>query len=243
MRTHAIIAFLLLSAASAQAEEIGVTHQLAADAGFTPGIVRAAAGTESAFANAATGWSGAADKVQVDAYGEVRVYGPLRLVVQVADAFGDAAKPGVGAGMQLLREGTHGIDGAAYARYKTEGFSEPEGELELTFAMARHFGAVHGALDLSYGQDPEGNERDAEIATVGQVELSHGLFGGATARYRDALGSTKEAIARDGFGGATGTYAIGPVALTAMAGVAMVQSVGATRKFGPAATLAIGAAF
>ena len=49
MRTSAIIAFLALllgGSASAQAEEIGVTHQLAADAGFTPGIVRAAAGTE-----------------------------------------------------------------------------------------------------------------------------------------------------------------------------------------------------
>jgi len=243
MRTSVLLC-VICAAAPASADVVGIARRLADDQAFTPGMLRANAGNENGFVVAASNWSTAASNdITLDAIGEVRVWGPVRLIASVSNAFGDTAKPGIGAGVQLLREGRHGLDGTAYARFKTEGFTEPEGELEVAFAMARRFGPVHGGLDVTYGQDPEGNERDGELATAAQLELRPGLFAGAAARYRDALGSTKEAIARDGFGGASTTWTLGPVALTGMAGVAMVETIGAPRKFGPAATLAIGAAF
>jgi hypothetical protein len=71
------------------------------------------------------------------------------------------------------------------------------------------------------------------------------VFAGALARYRDALGTTGEALARDAFGGASATLVVDRVAITALAGVSGVERTGTGQHFatGPAATLAIGAAF
>ena len=224
-------------------EELGVAEALARDAAFTPNLLRAHDGTAAGFVVASTAWSGPSDRVQLDALGEVRVYKQLRLIVRVADAFRDTAKPGIGAGYQFLDEARHGVSSTAYLQFKTEGFTEPEGELEAVLAFGRRFGAVRALLDVAYGQDPEGNERDGELALAAQVQARRGLHAGVTGRYRDALGSTKEAIARDAFGGAAATFAAGRFAVTGMLGVAMVQLHDADAEVGAAATLAIGAGF
>ena len=128
--------------------------------------------------------------------------------------------------------------------YKTEGFSEPEGELELMLAFGRRVGPLRALANVAYGQDPEGNERDGELALAVHVEPRRNVFAGVIARYRDALGSRGEAgVLRDGFGGATATLARGPLALTAQAGVGLVGTAMAGTTFGPAATVAIGASF
>ena len=235
----ATVALTLSIATSASAEE---ARELAVDATFTPGVLRANDGG-TAFVIAATEWSGASDRVELAALGEVKVVGPLRVIVKVADAFRDTAKPGIGAGVKWLDEAKHGIASSAYLFYKTEGFTEPEGEIELVLAFGRKLGPIGTSLNLAYGQDPEGRERDGEVALAAQVEPRRGLFVGGTARYRDALGSRKETIIRDGFGGATGTVTFGRFAVTAMAGAAMIETKTAPRELGAAATLAIGAAF
>ncbi len=220
----------------------GDTHALAADAVFTPGLLRARDGG-TGFVVAATEWSGASDRVRLDVAGEARVLGPVRLVVKVADAFRESARPGIGAGVQWLDEAKHGVASSAYLFYKTEGFTEPEGEVELVVAFGRKLGPLHTSLDLAYGQDPEGNERDGELAVAAQLQPRRNLFTGVVGRYRDALGSRKELVIRDGFGGLSSTLVTGRFALTAMAGVAMVETQHAATEVGPAATLAIGAAF
>lgn len=242
MRTSVLVC-VICAAAPASADVVGIARRLADDQAFTPGMLRANAGDENGFVVAATNWSGASDDVTLDAIGEVHVWGPVRLIASVANAFGDIAKPGIGAGVQLLREGRHGLDGTAYARFKTEGFTEPEGEVEAVLALSRHLGAVRASLDVAYGQDFEGTERDAELAAGGQLEVRRGLFAGVTARYRDGLGTTKEPIARDGIGGGTATLAFGRFAVSALAGIAMIETRGMPRQLGPAATLALGTAF
>jgi hypothetical protein len=102
---------------------------------------------------------------------------------------------------------------------------------------------MRASANIAYGQDPEGNERDGEIALVAHVEPRTGLFVGATARYRDSLGSTKEAVIRDGFIGPTSTLALGAFAVSLNAGVAMAQTQMTGRRFGPSTTLSLGAAF
>jgi hypothetical protein len=128
-----------------------------------------------------------------------------------------------------------------YLLYKAEGFSEPEGEIEAALALA------HGPLagSLTFGQDADAKNRDAEAAFAARAQLASNLFAGVLARYRDALGTTGEMLARDGFGGATATLVVDRLAFTAMAGVAGVQKTGTGEPFrtGAAATLAIGAAF
>jgi hypothetical protein len=237
------VAVLLASSATASADDFGVTRKLAEDSAFSPGFLRAHDDGGTAYAIATTTLDGASDRVKLDALGEVRVYGRFRLLVRVQDAFGDVAKPGIGAGVQLLDEARHGVASTAYLQYKTEGFTEPEGELEAVIALSKRLGPVRTSLDVAYGQDLEGNERDAELAIGGQIELRRGLFAGVTGRYRDGLGTTKEPIARDGIGGGTATITFGRFAISALAGVAMVETRGTARQYGPAATLALGTAF
>ena len=145
----------------------------------------------------------------------------------------DGDRPGAGFAYVLAPYAT------AYLLYTAEGFSEPGGEIESAFALA------HGPLvgSLTFGQDADARNRDLEGALAARAEVARGLFTGAMARYRDALGTTGEALARDAFGGVVATIAIDRIAITAMAGAAGVQRTGGRFETGAAATLAIGTAF
>ena len=170
--------------------------------------------------------------VRLGANAEAPLWQHVRAVLRVDD-LGGTARPGAGLAYVLVPSAT------AYLLYKAEGFSEPEGELEAAIAVAR--GPLAGSL--TYGQDVDAKNRDVEAALAARAEVVRGLFAGALARYRDALGTTGEALARDSFAGAVATIAIDRVAITAMAGAAGVQRTGQRFETGAAATLAIGAAF
>ncbi len=217
----------------------GDARELATSATFTPGILRATDAGKG-FATVYSDFDGAADAIRVSARGEVNVYWRIRASVLLLDAFSDKPRPGIGAGLRWLDGDT---TSTAYLFFKTEGFTEPEGELEALLAFEHAFGAVHASANIAYGQDPEGNECDGELALVAHVEPRTGWFVGGTARYRDALGSTKEAVIRDGFAGPTTTLTVGAFALSLNAGIAMAQTRMTARSFGPAGTLSVGAAF
>lgn len=191
------------------------------------------AGDGGGFVLARSDWN-STEGLSLTANAEVPVYQHLRAVLRVED-LGNNGRPGAGLAYVLAPYAT------AYLLYKAEGFSEPEGEIEA--AVALQHGPIAGSM--TYGQDVDAKNRDVEGALAARGELAHNLFAGALARYRDALGTTGEALARDGFGGATATLVVDRLAFTAMAGVAGVQKNGTGEKFetGPAATLAIGAAF
>lgn len=249
MRPLFALAILTVST-PAFADELGVsrsieneTNNLAADSAFTPNLFRAH--------NDATGYAvidttldtRGDTRVQVDARGEVNVYGPFRLLVTVQDVFRDTARPGIGAAVQILEEAKHGVSFSGYLQYKPEGFTEPEGEVEAVLAFGKRFGDLRTTANLAYGQDPEAEERDGEIGLAAQYQLQPNLLAGALVKYRDALGSTKEAIARDLVGGATATFTFNRFAVSALAGVAMVEIRDLARQTGAIGTLAIGAAF
>ena len=218
---------------------------LADDAAFTPGIARAA-GRGRALTVAAMTWNGAADsnKTTLDMTGEVGIYGPFRLVLQVSNVF-DTARPGIGAAVQWLDEGRHGVASSFYLSYKAEGFSEPEGEIEALLSFAKHIGPLHGTLNVAYGQDPEAKERDGEAAAALHVEPIRGLFAGVVGRYRDALGGGGEqGVIRDLLAGASATYTIGKVGVTVTGGIAGVElQTESSMKTGPAGVLSLGAVF
>jgi len=191
------------------------------------------AGDGGGFALARSDWN-STEGLSLGANVEMPVWHGLRAVVRVED-LGNNGRPGGGLAYVLAPYAT------AYVLYKAEGFSEPEGEIEGTMALA------HGPLagSITYGQDIDAQNRDVEGALAARTEVVHNLFAGGLARYRDALGTTGEMLARDGFGGATATLVVDRLAFTAMAGVAGVQKSGTGERFqtGAAATLAIGAAF
>lgn len=214
-------------------------RELAASDAFTPGILRATdAGT--GFLAVSSDFDGARSAVRVSALGEVKVWWRVRAILRVLDVFSDKPRPGVGAGVRWL-DGE--ITSTAYVMFKTEGFTEREGELEALVSFERSFGAVHASANIAYGQDPEGKERDGELALVAHVEPRSGWFVGGTARYRDSLGSTKEAVVRDGFVGPTTTLTLSAFAVSLNAGLAMAETQMTGRAFGPSATLSLGAAF
>ena len=228
-----------------EVEETTAARAPAADHSFTPGLARAAA-QDRGLLTGAVSWSGAADQTTVDFRGEVQVFGPVRLVLRVDNAF-DTARPGIGAAVQWLDERKHGVSSSAYFVYKAEGFTEPEGELEALVAFARQLGPVRGTLNLAYGQDPEGNERDGEVALGLHIEPIHALFAGVIGRYRDALGSNGDkgtGILRDALGGVAATYAIGRFGVTATAGFAGVETtMSGSMQGGAEAAFAVGAVF
>lgn len=222
----------------------GVAHaedarELATTFAFTPGFLRATS-AGNGFVNVSSDFDGSTSSVRVSALGEFNIWWRIRGAVRLLDAFSDKPRPGVGAGIRWL-DGD--ITSTGYVFFKTEGFTEPEGEIEALLSFERAFGAVHASANIAYGQDPEGNERDGELALVAHVEPRTGWFIGGTARYRDALGSTKEAVVRDGFVGPTSTLTLGAFAVSLNAGVAMAETQMMPRKFGPATALSLGAAF
>lgn len=252
-----IVSLLILSSASLAyaesedepAEETVAARAAAADDTFTPGLTRSS-GKGRAIATAVMSFNGAADTTTLDLGGEVQVFGPVRLVLRVdnvlADGSGDA-RPGIGGAVQWLDERKHGVASSAYLLYKAEGFTEAEGELEALVSFGKQLGAVHGTLNLAYGQDPEGNERDGEAALGLHIEPVRGLFTGLVGRYRDALGSNGDkstGILRDALGGASATYAFGKFGVTATAGIAGIETTtSGSFQTGAEAAFSIGAVF
>jgi len=226
-------------------EDSNVARASVNDDAFTPGLTRST-GKGRAIAAGVVDFNGASEKTAVNFGAEVNVYGPFRLVLRVDNVF-DQARPGIGAAVQWLDERKHGVASSAYFQYKAEGFAEPEGELEALVSFGKQLGAVHGTLNLAYGQDPEGNERDGEVAFGLHIEPMPGLFTGVIGRYRDALGSNGDkstGILRDALGGASASYLIGKVAVTATAGIAGVETLtSGSMQTGAAAALAVGTMF
>jgi hypothetical protein len=220
-------------------------HAPANDDAFTPGLARAAVQGRGIITGVAS-YSGASKKTTVDLNGEVQVFGPVRLVLRVDNVF-DTPRPGIGAAVQWLDERKHGVSSSAYFSYKAEGFTEPEGELEALVSFGKQLGVVHGTLNLAYGQDPEGNERDGEAALGLHIEPLHGLFTGVVGRFRDALGSKGDkgtGILRDVLGGLSATYVIGSFGVTGTAGITGVKTADSgSMKTGAAAALSVGAVF
>jgi len=167
-------------------------------------------------------------------------------VLRVDNIGGDKARPGIGGAVQFLSQAHFGVDASAYFSYKSEGFNEAEGELEGLVSFGRQMGMVHGTLNLAYGQDPDGVERDGEVALGLHIEPLRSLFTGLIGRYRDALGSNGDkstGIVRDALGAVSATYVVGRFGVTGSAGIEGITTTTTSMQGGMEAAVAVGAVF
>jgi hypothetical protein len=228
--------------------ETASARAAANDDSFTPGLTHATGPALAAVTATAT-VNGPAPSNTVDLNGEIHVWGPARLVLRVDNVFatsGGKARPGIGAAVQLLDERKHGVASSLYVSFKTEGFTETEGEIESLVSFGKQLGPVHGTLNLAYGQDPDNVERDGEIALGLHVEPMSGLFTGVIGRFRDALGSNGDKgtrVVRDALGAATATYVVGRFGVTASVGIDGVKLLNSPMQTGAEAAFSVGTVF
>jgi hypothetical protein len=254
--TKGLVCFALLAgAARAQAQESTelpqIPHPTAVVAGegaFLPQALSARVGSTRAFALGSGGYDSSRTGPLIDSAVEVSVWGPLALRVQ-ATYGNDTRKmrPSVGGRAQLLRQERHGIDGAVTVFYKTEGFTEAEGEIETFASVGRRFEHFSLLGNLVYGQDPEGNERDGEVRAA-IWHQGRWLSLGLDTRARFAIGTQHGRAATtepsfDFLAGPVATVVTGPVALFAESGPSVLRLAGGPTRAGVAALAGVGTAF
>lgn len=254
--SSAAVAFavLALSASPVRAEEsapldvAAVSRTLSSDGAYSPllhGPSSSGHQLGRGFAQVSAGYNTITEEESLDVSAHVHLFSRFSLIAQVSNITGEEPRPGVGGAAHILDELESGVELTGYLLYKAEGFSEPEGEIELLASLGKTFGAVRGVANLAYGQDPDGNERDGEVALAASVHPIEPLFAGLVARYRDALGSHGElGVVRDLFAGASATIAIDRFGISALAGLSEIET-SATDSFeaGASASLTVGAAF
>ena len=221
----------------------------AAGAGdFLPSTLTATVGATAVVAFGSGGYDFARRGPLIDSAVEARVWGPFALRAQSTYSSDTTRmRPSVGGRVQVLRQEAHGIDGALTVFFKTEGFTEPEGEIETFISVGRRFGQLAVLANVVYGQDPEGNERDGE-ARFAAYRQSGRFLVGVDSRVRFAIGTPHghAALTEPKFDVAAGpvaTFATGPLALFAEAGPSAFQLNGSDLRAGVAALAGLGAAF
>ena len=249
------LAVILAFASTALAEE-AVEKQRPADAAisaagagaYLPQTLLASVGAVPAFAYGSGGYDSARRGPLIDSAVEVAVWGPFALRAQTSYSNDtNRMRPSVAGRVQLLRQERHGVDGSLTVFFKTEGFTETEGEIETFASIGHRFEQLSVIGNLVYGQDPEGNERDGEIHA--SVFHQRGwLLYGLDSRMRFAIGTqhghaaTTEPVF-DFTGGPLVVAATGPVAIFAQAGPSAFELAGSSARWGFATLAGLGGAY
>jgi len=203
----------------------------------------------SALGGAQTGYDGARNQATLRSFAQATVYGPLALRLGVASSSAGRLAPSAGARVQLLNQRDYGFSLAASIFYKAEGFTELEGEIESVLSAARRFDDWLLLTSIAYGQDPEGHERDAELTLACMLQLSRFAHVGLEARGRLDLGSRRDTLraaaepVSDFQAGPVLSLALGPLAVSAQAGVSGLRDVDQTSRVGFIAGGGLGSAF
>lgn len=172
-----------------------VVQRAVRDGAMLPMTLLPNVGDASAIAAGYSGYDGARRSARLQTFAEARLFGPLALRVGAQSRnVGESVSPSVMARAQLLTQSQHGVDGAVALAYKAEGFSEPEGEVEVAIMLARSLGNWRLLGDLVYGQDPEGAERDGELRAAAFHTFAARYSLGLDARGRFDLGSRKSKL-------------------------------------------------
>lgn len=222
-------------------------QRAAADGSFMALTMPARVGSTNAFAWGVGGYDSSRKGPIADSVAEARLWGPLALRVSATySSDTERMRPSIGVRAQLLRQDKHGVDGALGVFFKTEGFTETEGEIESFASISRAFDRFTLIGNLVYGQDPEGNERDGEVRA--SIFRQSGRFWyGLDSRVRFALGTQHGRAATvepafDAMGGPVGTIVLGPVALFAELGPSAF-ALGGSTHLGAEAFGGMGSAF
>jgi len=221
---------------------------VSADGAFLPQTLAARVGSVPVFAYGSGGYDSSRRGPLIDSAVEAHVWGPFALRFQAAYSNDtDRMRPSVAGRVQLLKQERHGVDGAVTVFFKTEGFTEAEGEIETVASIARRFQWITLLGGLAYGQDPEGNERDGEVRAAA-FHQGRWLMVGLDSRVRFALGTQHGRAATtepvfDFMGGPVATVAAGPVAIFAHAGPTAFELANSSARVGVAALAGLGAAY
>ena len=218
------------------------------DGSFLPETLSARIGSTKIFAYGSGGYDSSRSGPLVDSAVEANVWGPFALRFQATYSNDtDKMRPSIAGRVQLLRQERQGVDGALTVFFKTEGFTETEGEIETFASLGRRFEQVSLIGDLVYGQDPEGNERDGEVHAA--VFHQHKwLMYGLDSRVRFAIGTqhghaaTTEPVF-DFLAGPVATAATGMGAIFAQVGPSAFQLENGPTRVGVAALAGLGAAY
>jgi hypothetical protein len=234
--------------ADADLEAVPSVERAAGSGALSPLVLSAAIVPERALVLGTGGYDTARQGALFDSVAEVRVWGPIALRAEVV--YSDDTRrmrPSVGARLQVLRQGAHGVDGTLTSAFKTEGFNEVEGEIETTFAIGRRVGSYYLLGNVAYGQDPEGNERDGELRASLLRTQGRGVYG-LEARGRSAIGpqhGSNSAVEprADAVGGLVGMLSLRTFALYAEVGPSTVKLPGADFRWGVASWAGVATIF
>jgi hypothetical protein len=212
------------------AAEDGVVKASATPTRFLPGAIVPEAGAARV---AAIGWGGYDGATQTPLMGmtaEARL--TTRIVLGAGAVYAPAAyehpaavRPSVVVRMQLFEQGRHGFDGGVAVAYREDRFVGEEGFIQGTFAAGYH-GERNTLLgNFSYGQDGEGDDFEGELRAAALRRFGDHVNLGFDGRFRKSLWST-DARGNPSLEYRVGpvvAYGIGPLALTAAAGLGGVR--------------------
>ncbi|MCC6998366.1 MAG: hypothetical protein IT370_27390 [Deltaproteobacteria bacterium] len=191
--------------------------------------------------SASGGWDGARRQFLAEAGVRGAVFRRVNIHAAAVRTADGGARPMVGVIGQIIQEARGGVSLFGLLQYKPEGFTEPEGEVEAALAGLRHFGRTALVASVTYGQDPEGNERDFELGLAARVEVSERVAVGLASRGR--MGHEKDsATVSDLGGGAFASFTSGQATITVTLGASAIQSAGQTHG-GPWLLTEIGYSF
>ena len=242
-------------ASTAYGQEASAPHEsaepaltAAAAGAYLPETLSARVGSTPALGYGSGGYDSSRRGPLIDSAVEVQVWGPFALRAQATYSNDtDKMRPSVAGRVQLLNQQKNGVDGSLTVFFKTEGFTETEGEIETFASIGRCFSQVSLIGDLVYGQDPEGNERDGEVHAAAFRQYKWLLYG-FDSRVRFAIGTqhghaaTTEPVF-DFIGGPVAMAATGPIALFAQVGPSAFELANSPTYVGVAALGGIGAAY
>ena len=218
------------------------------DGYFLPETLSARVNSLRVFALGSAGYDSSRHGPLIDSAVEAGVWGPFALRFQATYSNDtQRMRPSIGGRAQLLRQERHGLDAAVTMFFKTEGFTETEGEIETFASVGRRFERVSIIGDLVYGQDPEGNERDGEVHAAA-FHQHRWLMYGLDSRVRFAIGTqhghaaTTEPVF-DFVGGPVAMAATGIGAVFVQVGPSAFEMNQGSTQVGVAALAGLGAAY
>jgi hypothetical protein len=162
--------------------------------------------------------------------GDVHLIGPLDLRVGLSylsdvDVGQHQFEPQVGLRLRILRQEQSGIDLATAVFYRRDRYASDEGMIQLNVAIGRRWDRLGILGNLAYGQDPEGDDRDGDVALAVLYELIAPLQVGVESHLRFDLASDdpRRSVRHQGpldfQAGPFAHYAFGPALLIVEAGV------------------------
>ena len=197
-----------------------------------------AANTDLTTRATATSWAGydaARSSFVLRTFADATLYGRLAIRAGVSYLPDSAhtsatAQPSIGARLQLLREAKHGVDLGIGAFYRMDRFTHEEGLIQALLTASVHLGRTALFGNLAYGQDAEGDDQEGEAMFALLHSLSESLQLGFESRARFKLASSDQKPRAvplstvDASVAPTLSYALGPIALLAQAGVSTVRT-------------------